>query len=177
MVLVLDVTSWGFGARRLGAVDHSRIVAETPGHDDLRGQQQQHEEHEPAGDDLAHAAHRGIAAALAQPVALPKSTLVPVTANSHPLGAASQTLQPVDLAKAGYVEEEFILSGKANVYEWLASGTVARTVSGPYTNRILVRHPSDPARFSGKYEPITSTMSFAAAICSIVSEGMVPMRA
>jgi hypothetical protein len=31
------------------------------------------------------------------------------------------------------------------------------------------------ARFSGKYEPITSTMSFAAATCSIVCVGMLPM--
>jgi len=29
-----------------------------------------------------------------------------------------------------------------------------------------------PARFTGKYEPITSTMSFAVAICSIVSDGI-----
>src|ERR1700677_4125910 len=98
---------------------------------------------------LAPAVVCGIATALAQSVPLPKATAVPTTADSHPLGAAAQSLQPMDLAKAGYVEEDFILSGKAYVYDWLASGSVARTVAGPYADRILVRHPSNPARFSG----------------------------
>jgi len=91
----------------------------------------------------------GIANALAQTTPVPKATAVPVTADSHPLAAAAQSLQPLDLAKAGYVEEEFILKGKANLYDWLPSGSVARTVSGPYADRILVRRPSNPARFSG----------------------------
>lgn len=91
----------------------------------------------------------GIATALAQSVPVPKATAVPASADSHPFGAAAQSLQPMDLAKAGYVEEEFILSGKAYVYDWLASGSVGRTVSGSYADRILVRRPSNPARFSG----------------------------
>src|SRR2546430_4688939 len=37
------------------------------------------------------------------------------------------------------------------------------------------RRSSDLARFRGKYEPITSTMSLAAAICSIVSGGIEPI--
>jgi hypothetical protein len=54
------------------------------------------------------------------------------------------------LAKAGYVEEEFILSGTANVYDWLSDGSLAvKTPNAPYANRILVRHPSDPKKFSG----------------------------
>jgi hypothetical protein len=103
----------------------------------------------------------GIATALAQ-TPLPKATPVPVNADSHPLGAAAQSLQTLDLAKAGYVEEEFILSGKANVYDWLASGSVARTVSGPYADRILVRRPSNPARFSGTVvvEPMNAARRF-----------------
>ena len=90
-----------------------------------------------------------ISTALAQTTPVPKAALVPVTADSHPLGAAAQTLQPLDLAKAGYVEEEFILSGSANVYDWKADGSLNRTTSGAYADRILVRHPSNPARFSG----------------------------
>ncbi len=103
----------------------------------------------------------GMTAALAQ-TPVPKATLVPATADSHPLGAAAHSLQPLDLAKAGYVEEEFILSGKANVYDWLGSGSVARTVSGPYADRILVRRPSNPARFSGTVvvEPMNSARRF-----------------
>lgn len=75
---------------------------------------------------------------------------IPVTADSYPL-MASHTLQNVvDLPKAGYVEEEFFVSGRANVYDWAADGTaVIRTPAAPYTTRILVRRPADPARFSG----------------------------
>jgi alpha/beta hydrolase family protein len=59
-----------------------------------------------------------------------------------------------DLDAVGYVEEEYFLSGNANVYEWGGSGRDVRTIAGPakYTNRILVRRPRDPARFSGNIE-------------------------
>jgi hypothetical protein len=111
---------------------------------------------------LASAIVCGIATALAQTTPVPKATLVPVTADSHPLGAAAHTLQPPDLAKAGYVEEEFILSGKANVYDWKADGSLSPTASGPYAGRLLVRHPSNPARFSGTVvvEPMNSARRF-----------------
>jgi hypothetical protein len=98
----------------------------------------------------------------AQTVPVPKATLVPVTPDSHPLGAASQSLQSLDLAKLGYVEEEFLLSGKANVYNWAADGSISPTASGPYTVRILIRHPSNPARFSGAVvlEPMNAARRF-----------------
>jgi hypothetical protein len=38
--------------------------------------------------------------------------------------AAANNLEPTDLSKFGYVEEEFILSGNANVYDWAADGMV-----------------------------------------------------
>jgi Alpha/beta hydrolase domain len=106
----------------------------------------------------------GVATALAQttPVPVPKATLVPVTADSHPLGAAAQSLLPVDLAKTGYVEEEFILSGVANVYDWKADGSLSRAADGPYADRILVRHPANPSRFSGTVvvEPMNAARRF-----------------
>jgi hypothetical protein len=111
---------------------------------------------------LAPALVCGIGVALAQSVPVPKAALVPVTADSHPLGAAAQSLRSLDLAKAGYVEEEFLLSGKANVYDWKADGSLNATASGPYVERILVRHPSNPARFSGAVvvEPMNSARRF-----------------
>jgi hypothetical protein len=91
-----------------------------------------------------------ISALAADVVPVPKITPLPVTADSRPLLAASQTLAPMDLSKAGYVEEEFILSGTANVYDWAADGTLTvKTPNAPYASRILVRRPADPARFSG----------------------------
>lgn len=75
---------------------------------------------------------------------------IPVTAESRMFGAAKSNFVPLDLAKAGYVEEEYILSGNANVYDWAADGTVSvRTPNAPYTTKILVRRPADAARFSG----------------------------
>ena len=91
-----------------------------------------------------------VGAAEAQTTVPPQSRAVPVTATSRPFLGADHNLPPVDLVKNGYTEQEFLVSGTANVYQWSADGTLAvRTPSAPYTTRILVRRPSDPARFSG----------------------------
>jgi hypothetical protein len=75
---------------------------------------------------------------------------LPVTADSYPFGAADHTRVPTDLKKVGYVEEEFLVEGKANIYEWPAqSAAVIRTAGAPYTTRVLVRRPSGKSKFSG----------------------------
>src|ERR1700733_13785437 len=85
------------------------------------------------------------------PTTLPKLTgPIPVTADSFPFLAANRVFQPLDLKKAGYVEEEFIVSGTANVYDWAADGSLSvKTANAPYATRILVRRPANRARFSG----------------------------
>src|SRR5580693_472038 len=90
-------------------------------------------------------------AVTASAASLPKLTgPIPVTSDSYPFLAASRVFQPLDLQKAGYVEEEFIVSGTANVYDWAADGSLAvKTPNAPYSTRILVRRPADRARFSG----------------------------
>ena len=73
-----------------------------------------------------------------------------VTSDSYPFGAADHQLVPQDLARAGYVEEEFLVSGRANVYEWPEPGpAVVRTANAPYTTRVLVRRPAKRTRLSG----------------------------
>ena len=53
---------------------------------------------------------------------------LPVSATSYPFGAADHTRTPSDLKAVGYVEEEFLFSGIANVYDWPAPGpAVVRT--------------------------------------------------
>jgi hypothetical protein len=75
---------------------------------------------------------------------------IPVTADSYPLMASNKLQVVVDLPKAGYVEEEFFVSGTANVYDWAGDGSVlVKTPNAPYTTRIMLRRPADPARFSG----------------------------
>ena len=90
------------------------------------------------------------AAAGATPV--PKVTgPLPVSATSYPFGAADHQQVPQDLHKIGYVEEEYLASGKANVYSWPAPGpAVVRTPDAPYTTRVLVRRPANASRFSGR---------------------------
>ncbi len=89
-------------------------------------------------------------AAAQSPVPQPKTTKIPATADSKPFGAAATNFSPLDLGKLGYVEEEYLVSGSANVYDWNADGAVTvKTPNAPYTNRLLVRRPADAARFNG----------------------------
>ena len=75
---------------------------------------------------------------------------IPATAASYPFGAADHELVPEDLKAIGYVEEEFLVSGSANVYDWPQAGpAVVRSANAPYTTRVLIRRPAARARFSG----------------------------
>src|SRR5262245_30107276 len=53
-------------------------------------------------------------------VTLPDVKPIPVTATSHPWLYYKATQRPLDLDKLGFVEEEFLVSGTANVYDWPA---------------------------------------------------------
>src|SRR5262245_11162997 len=67
---------------------------------------------------------------------------IPVTADSYPQMAWDRTQEFVDLAKIGYVEEEYIVSGAANVYRWNTDGSVSvKTPNAPYATRIILRRP------------------------------------
>ena len=64
------------------------------------------------------------------------------------------TARPLDLGSYGYVQQEFFASGTATAFEAAATPSDGRwsitpTSSAPYATRILVRRPSDPARFNG----------------------------
>jgi len=75
---------------------------------------------------------------------------IAIAATSVPLMMSSRLQTVVDLPKAGYVEEEFFLTGRANVYDWSAAGQpVVKTPNAPYTTRLMLRRPADAARFSG----------------------------
>ena len=85
---------------------------------------------------------------------------VPAPAVTGPIASTSPVGDPahgypflatdVDLAKAGYVEEEYLISGQAGRY--MISGTNTATVvssDNPYSTRIVVRRPTAPAEFNG----------------------------
>ena len=73
---------------------------------------------------------------------------IPVTADSHPFNISDNT----DFESYGYIEEEFFVSGQANIYELAGKvdlSLIVRTSDAPYTTRIVVRRPVDPTVFSG----------------------------
>jgi hypothetical protein len=75
---------------------------------------------------------------------------IEVTDESYPFNAADHSVVPQDLAAFNFIEEEYFVSGKANVYDYDADGNVVvRTPDAPYTTRIHLRRPADKSKFSG----------------------------
>lgn len=95
--------------------------------------------------------------------ALPTVTEIPSGSGTHgyPYDAVPQTPAApgapfINLAQVGYAEREFTMSGGANVYRqngfWSSNGKWGVSVSQanvPYTTRLLVRYPTNPAKFNG----------------------------
>lgn len=77
---------------------------------------------------------------------------VPVTAESHIFNGAAWQVEPIILDEYGFVEEEFFVSGPANVYGLDDAGSYTPDIlrSGDYTTRITVRRPADMSEFSGR---------------------------
>jgi alpha/beta hydrolase family protein len=87
---------------------------------------------------------------------------IPVTAHSWPWISASHTARPIDLAQLGYIEEEYVIRGRARVFDWPSIDHLSSLAEGPYVTRILVRRPADPKRFSGTawVEPLNPSMRY-----------------
>jgi hypothetical protein len=103
-----------------------------------------------AAGAVAMAALPGVAATFTEP--MPTVTNLPISDASYPWLSEKFTQRPLGLDKAGFVEEEYLVSGKANVYDWDPDPTkdlIVKSKDNPYTTRILVRRPKDPAKFSG----------------------------
>lgn len=76
---------------------------------------------------------------------------VPVTADSHPFCAMEYSRTPLVVEDYGYREEEYFISGLANVYDADECGKLLIKQSGlPYKTRLLVRYPEDKTKFSGR---------------------------
>src|SRR5581483_6132804 len=87
---------------------------------------------------------------------------VPVTEHSWPWLAASHAARPIPLAEVGYVEEEYVIKGRARVFDWPAIDHLTSIAAGPFVTRMLVRRPADPKRFSGTVwiEPLNPSMRY-----------------
>ena len=71
------------------------------------------------------------------------------TTTSHALLASAHLVQPLDLEKLGYEEEEYLVSGEARVFDWPDSVGPKVLAQAPYTTRIIVRRPKNDRRFNG----------------------------
>jgi hypothetical protein len=105
-----------------------------------------------AGTGLAAGATSGPAAAdAAVGVPSPTVTRPPDTANGPIVLQADLTQMP----QYGYVQDEYFFGGTARAYAPVGPITsdgqwsVAKASSAPYESRVLVRRPSDPAKFNG----------------------------
>lgn len=93
---------------------------------------------------LAPAVTRGEQAGLPRTV-----TRLESTTQSHAFLASEHQIRPVDLTEFGYVEEEYLISGDARIFDWPTDSNHRVLARGSYTTRILVRRPQADAGFSG----------------------------
>jgi hypothetical protein len=106
------------------------------------------------------------ALAASSAAAQPTITEIPATSGEHgypydavppPSGVPGEPkLNTTFMSSNGYVEHEFKMSGTTNIYRengfWGSNGDWGISVSQsnvPYTTRVLVRYPSNPAKFNG----------------------------
>ncbi|WP_334163746.1 alpha/beta hydrolase domain-containing protein [Phenylobacterium sp.] len=87
----------------------------------------------------------GVAAHAAEPLSLPPPAVV--TPPPAGKGLVDQTDPSLP---AGYVEEEFVVSGEGRIFGYDEAGE-ARVIKDrePWSTRVIVRRPADPRRFSG----------------------------
>jgi hypothetical protein len=86
-------------------------------------------------------------------VDLPSTELLPVIPG-EPETRSTPFISAGDLSGVGYVEEEYLVSGGANIYEYVDNAGQSpevgiRDAEVPYTSRILVRKPSKAHKFNG----------------------------
>ncbi|TRW44519.1 alpha/beta hydrolase domain-containing protein [Georgenia yuyongxinii] len=74
---------------------------------------------------------------------------IATTEGSHMWSTIDRARVPLDLAGRGYVEEEFFLSGTANVYDNAGGELSVVTEDVPYVNNVLVRRPAKNSDSSG----------------------------
>jgi Alpha/beta hydrolase domain len=91
----------------------------------------------------------------AKAVSVASPTVTGPIAVKVPLGDPShdypQLATQANLGQYGYVEEEFFFQGNAARYNTTQPQQTATVIStnNPYKSRMIVRRPSDPARFNG----------------------------
>ena len=93
--------------------------------------------------------------------------LQPMPSIGHAFGSMPFQTIPDDPAALGYREDEYQFAGTARIYGFAAHGSssaIQRLGSTGYVDRMLIRRPVDPDRFSGNVlvEIINSALNFDA---------------
>ncbi len=93
-------------------------------------------------------------AACSHAVDIPATTLLPVVPGDEASRSVPFIAWYQDLSKSGYVEEEYLVSGDANLYEYVDEDVQSSAVrvgdeAIPYVSRLLIRRPVDAERFNG----------------------------
>ncbi len=98
---------------------------------------------------------------IAAPDVLPTSQLLPVVEGDPETRSTPFIAWFMDLAESGYVEQEYQVSGMADIYGYVDDSPRVEVIEAytPYATRILVRKPADPKRFNGTvyYEVLNAT--------------------
>ena len=95
--------------------------------------------------------------------ALPTLTEIPAGSGTHGFAYDAVPQTPtvpgapfINLAEVGYAEREFTMSGSDTIYKqsgsWASNGKWSVTASKtnvPYATRLLIRYPTNPAKFNG----------------------------
>jgi hypothetical protein len=92
--------------------------------------------------------------AISAGAALPTTQLLPVVPGDEANRSTPFIAWFQDLTVQGYVEEEYTVSGMANIYSYLDDAAQQAEVDilspdMPYVTRMLVRRPADPKDFNG----------------------------
>jgi hypothetical protein len=88
------------------------------------------------------------------PLTAPTWTPIPISASSHPLNSEPWMNKPIGLAKNGFVEEEFLVTGPARVYASVPNTEFKAEVinNTTYTTRAIVRRPANMKTWSGNVD-------------------------
>ena len=96
---------------------------------------------------------------------LPTTQLLPVVSGDEETRSTPFIAWFKDLSVHGYIEEEFVVSGAANIYSYVNDANQPDVevlkADVPYVTRMLVRRPEDPAKLdllaTGRLWPESST--------------------
>ena len=87
---------------------------------------------------------------------------IPITAESYPFCDMMHSRVPLDVTKYDYIEEEYFVSGKANIYDDEDGELKVFNSDINYKTRVIVRKPKSKEKFSGRvyFDILNATQNY-----------------